>query len=155
MFVESHNMTQRRSRRSGFTLVEVLVAVGVGGIVFLSLYTGLAQGFSYVKRAHERLRATQILTEKLEVTRLYSWSQINTPGFIPATFTEYYYPITTNNPGIAYTGTFIVTNAVVSAAYQDNMRRAIVEITWGGRGITNRQSMETLISEYGVQNYIY
>ena len=34
-----------RFRTVGFTLVEVLVAIAIMGIVFVTLYTGIANGF--------------------------------------------------------------------------------------------------------------
>ena len=131
------------------------MAIGIGAIVFITLYAGLAQGFSFVERARHRLRATQILTEKLEVIRLYSWAQVNTTGFIPTKFTEYYSAATNGHPGIAYSGDVTVTNAAVQPAYNSTMRKAIAHITWVTGGITNQATMETLISQYGIQNYFY
>ena len=65
--------------------MEVLVAVAIIGTVFVSLYLGMTQGFAIVQVARENLRATQILQEKTEIIRLYTWDQINTAGFIPPT----------------------------------------------------------------------
>lgn len=148
----------RRTRSSGFTLVEVAIAVGIGSIVFVSLYAGLARCFNSVQSARHRLRATQTLTEKMELVRLYNWTQINTPGFMPATFTEYYHPLTNGAQGnaeITYSGTITLTAAPVQPAYTNTMRKAVIQVTWVSGGITNQQRMETLISQYGVQNYIY
>jgi prepilin-type N-terminal cleavage/methylation domain-containing protein len=139
----------------GFTLMEIVIAMAIAGVVCVSLYAGLAQAFGAVQSARHRLRATQILTEKLEVLRLYNWTQINTPGFVPDKFTEYYQPATNRNPGIVYTGTLTLTSANVQPAYTNTMRRAVVELRWVSGGIPQQHSMETLISEYGVQNYIY
>ena len=158
MFLGPQIKTRRHTRAWGYSLVEVLIAFGVGGVVFITLYAGLARGFSSVQSTHHRLRATQILTEKLEVIRLYSWSQINTAGFIPASFTEYYQPSTNSvsrNRGIAYSGTLTLTNSAILPAYGDTMRRVIAQVKWVSGGITNQQRMETFISRYGVQNYIY
>lgn len=150
----------RRLRRArlplaGFTLIEIVIAMAIAGVVCVSLYAGLAQAFGAVQSSRHRLRATQILTEKLEVLRLYNWTQINTAGFLPTTFTEYYQPATNRNSGIAYTGTITITGANVQPAYTNTMRRAVVELRWVSGGIPQQHSMETLISEYGVQNYIY
>jgi hypothetical protein len=157
MFLDPQIKT-RRTRASGYSLVEVLIAFGIGGVVFITLYAGLARGFSSVQSTHYRLRATQILTEKLEVIRLYSWSQISTPGFIPATFKDYYQPVTNSvskNPGIAYNGTITLTSSGIPPSYADTMRRVVANVTWVSGGLTNQQRMETFISRYGVQNYIY
>src|SRR5438094_10149562 len=65
-----------RSSRSAFTLVEVLVAVLVVSIAVVSLYAGVSSGFALVKLAREDLRATQIMLQRMEAVRLYTWSQI-------------------------------------------------------------------------------
>jgi len=148
-------MRKRCSRASGFTLLEILIAMVIAGIVSVSLYAGLAQCFSSVQSSRHRLRATQVLTEKLEVIRLYNWDQINTPGFVPTKFTEYYQPATNGNRGIVYSGTITITVAPVEPAYSNTMRKAIMEVTWVSGVATQALSMETLISQYGVQNYIY
>jgi prepilin-type N-terminal cleavage/methylation domain-containing protein len=148
-------MSRARLPLTAFTLIEVVIALAIAGIVSVSLYAGLAQAFGAVQSARHRLRATQILTEKLEVLRLYNWTQINTPGFVPDKFTEYYQPATNRNPGIVYTGTITITGANVQPAYTNTMRRAVVQVNWVSGGIPQQHSMETLISEYGVQNYIY
>lgn len=127
----------------------------IAGIVSVSLYAGLAQCFNSVQSSRHRLRATQILTEKLEVIRLYNWDQINTPGFVPPTFREYYQPATNGSQGIVYNGTIIITNAPVQPAYSNTMRKATMEVTWVSGVVTQSLRMETLISQYGVQNYIY
>jgi prepilin-type N-terminal cleavage/methylation domain-containing protein len=159
VFDTSANLERRRPiRSSGFTLLEALIAMVIAGIVSVSLYAGLAQCFSSVQSSRHRLRATQILTEKLEVIRLYNWDQINTKSptnFVPKTFTEYYQPATNSSRGIVYTGTITITNAPVQPEYTDTMRKAIAEVTWVSGVVTQNLRMETLISQYGIQNYIY
>ena len=54
-------------RRKGFTLVEVMMAVGVLGIMLVGLYGGLGYGFKQIQLAREDERATQILAERMEV----------------------------------------------------------------------------------------
>jgi len=152
-------MPQRQlTRRSGFTMVEVLIAMGIAGLVFVTLYLGLAQCVSAVQSARYRLRATQILTEKLEAIRLYNWDQINTPGFIPKNFTEYYKPGKNSSlspVGIRFSGTITVTNALVQPAYDNTMRKVVAQVSWVSRGSIHQERMETLVSQYGIQNYLY
>ena len=147
------------SSRGAFTLVEVLVSVAVCGFLFVSLYAGIAQGTSSLQRAREKLRATQILSEKLEVIRLYNWDQVNTSGYIPTSFVEYQYPNDDTNTvaqqGIAYQGTIELSAADVHPNYTNTMRKVVATVTWTSLNITNQQRMETFISEFGVQKYVY
>src|SRR3954466_14158681 len=82
--------------QSAFTLVEVMVGVMLLAILLPSFYLGLSQGFSVVRVTRENLRANQILQEKMEVIRLYTFDQISSNSFVPATFTAYADPIQTN-----------------------------------------------------------
>ena len=145
--------------RGAFTLVEVLVSLAVCGFLFVSLYAGIAQGTSSLQRAREKLRATQILSEKLEVIRLYNWDQVNTSGYIPTSFVEYQYPTDdTNNTarGITYYGTIELSAADVHPNYTNTMRKVVATVSWSPQaGMTNAQRMETFISEFGVQKYVY
>ncbi|HVK57380.1 MAG TPA: hypothetical protein VM735_01260 [Candidatus Kapabacteria bacterium] len=158
------NLLQVKTGKSGrgtfgaFTLTEVLVSVAVCSFVFVSLYAGIAQSTTSLQRARERLRGTQILTEKLEVVRLYNWDQVNTAGYIPTSFSDYQYPSSdTNQPGkgVRYTGTIAIGAADVHPAYTNTMRKLVASVSWVSAGITNTQRMETLISEFGVQRYVY
>src|SRR6266566_7554062 len=66
---------------SSFTLAEVMVAVLVVSIAVVSLYTGVSSGFALVTLAREDLRATQILLQRMETVRLYTWSQITDANY--------------------------------------------------------------------------
>src|SRR2546430_1315767 len=78
--------------RSGFTLIEALVGFAVAGIAMFTLYAGITYGVAVTQATRENLRATQLIMEKFETIRLYTWEQMNgSNGFvIPQTFTETY-----------------------------------------------------------------
>src|SRR5256886_15734140 len=83
-----------RGRRAAFTLIEVMAASGLAGIMFVSVFAGLTGSFEMVRANRENLRAGQILLEKMELIRLYNWNQItgaDTTTFVPATFSGAYY----------------------------------------------------------------
>lgn len=159
-----------KSRTLGFTLVEILVCTAIIGIMFVSLYGGIASGFALVNLARENLRANQIILEKMEAIRLYSWDQINSNGYIPRTFTASFFPPVAENSqtnyngstsssssssaGITYYGSLTITNAPVSDTYATNMRLVVVSLTWTNGKSARLRTMETLVSEYGMQNYI-
>ena len=155
-----------------FSLIEVVFAMTLVSVLFVSLYGGIASGFGLVNLARENLRANQILVEKMETLRLYSWDQINSNGFIPATFSDRFFPsvitnlveangnVSTNvttfaNSGITYYGSVRITNAPVASAYATNMKQISVTLNWTNAGIARTRELSTFVSQNGIQNYVY
>lgn len=158
-------------RTRAFTLVEVLVSMCVVGVLFVSLYAGITAGFGVMSQTREQMRATQVMIDKMETLRLYSWSQISTFGtstsYIPSTFYEAFYPTTTNYSestvttnssglglGFVYYGTVSITNAGFTENYSNNVKLVTITLRWTN-GSPRSQSMSTYVAEYGIQNYIY
>lgn len=152
------NAVHGPKRRCGaFSLVEILVAFGAIAIIFVSLYAGFTQGFAVIQLARENLRATQILQEKMETIRLYRWEQVTDPNFIPSTFSAPFYAVGTNDAGgLTYQGTLTVSAvSMPEAAYESNMRMVIADVRWSSGGTTRFRQMRTLVTRYGLQQYIY
>jgi type II secretory pathway pseudopilin PulG len=153
---------QSRSRgRIAYTLIEVVMAVAVLGTLLVSLFAGIAFSFDVTRFERENLRATQILVERLEGIRLFTWDQLVNTNLNPRKFTNYYYPPGIKGqqtPGIAYIGAVtITTNPVLnpSATYRTNMRMVTVTVTWDSGPIKRSRSMSTYVAKDGVQNYVY
>lgn len=145
-----------RQSLAAFSLVEVTVGMGVMGTVVGALLTGITGGFFTMRMARENLRATQIILEKVETIRLYSWDQINQPGFIPSTFFATYDPNGgTNAQGLTYTGSLTVTNAPITSSYSNDMKMVIVRLNWKTGNIDRSREFTSYISRYGLQDYIY
>ena len=147
-----------------YTLVEVVIGVAIMGITFVSLYAGMSGGFAVTQLSRENLRATQIILERMEGIRLYNWNQLcysnaAYPGYLPTSFTNYYYPLATNgeSKGIAYVGSMLVTNAVLNpvATYGDSMRKIVVTVKWESGGVPRSRTMTTYQARNGMQNYVY
>jgi prepilin-type N-terminal cleavage/methylation domain-containing protein len=147
------DFSARRRSQAAFTLIEILTAVGIVGIVSVTLYAGLAASFNAVENSRLELRATQILTEKLEAMRLFNWDQVTASSFIPTNFTEKYQPLESDS--VVYSGTVWITNAPVQNAYAGTMRKVVAQVTWVNGNGSREKRMETLISQYGIQNYLY
>src|SRR5690242_15213005 len=92
----------------GFTLLECIMAISIGGIMFTGLYAGFTQGIRTMGVARQDLRATEIILQRLERVRLCSYSQVTDTSINPATSTEYYNPAAPTN-GVPYTVTFSAT----------------------------------------------
>jgi hypothetical protein len=140
---------------SAFTLMEVMMAALVVGVVFFTVYAGFTFGFAVVEVNRENVRATQILQEKMEMVRLYSWDQV-TNSWIPASFTDYFDPTGgATNGGMTYTGVVTVASAPITESYASDIRMITVQLNWTSGGATRNRSMTTFVSHYGLQNYIY
>ena len=155
-----------RAWRCAFTLVETMVGVGVLGIVTISLYAGFGSGFSIIQVTRENLRATQILTQRMETIRLYTWSQLQNTNYFPLTFTERYDPLAGTN-SIVYSGKVLdaAGNLAVPAppppssglpdSYRTNMALVRIQVTWTSSGVLRSREVQTYVARYGMQNYFY
>jgi hypothetical protein len=169
-----------RNARSGFTVLEVLIASLVGAVIFLALFAGMNQGFNIIQHQRDSLRATEILVNKIEGIRLCAWgnntatnqTQLFNSSIVPATFTDYFYPLGLGSfpaSNVVYNGTITVQGTnfnfynssganTTSPAYCTNMAEVTVTVSWNevnnGRTNTYSRSMETYFSQYGLQNYI-
>src|SRR3954463_5361034 len=149
--------------RAAFTLIEVAITCAIIGIIFAGFYAAIGSGFSLVSLTRENLRANQIMLDKMETLRLYSWDQINSNGFVPPTFTASFYPAgatqtedgSPTNSGATYYGAVQIGNPPFEVNYTNHLKLVTVSVTWTNGRHPRVRSMETLVSEYGIQNYIY
>src|SRR6266498_3729396 len=97
MIMNISNERQTAASRCAFTLIEVMIAVLIIGITFVTLYLGFTQGFAIIQVARENLRATQILQEKTETIRLFKWEEIDAASKSAAyVTTNYFSPLATS-----------------------------------------------------------
>ena len=137
-----------------FSMIEILVAVVVLAIMFVSLYSSFSAGFAVIQLARENLRATQILQEKMETIRLYTWEQINTAGFVPTNFVDTFY-VTNNAGGLSYTGRVTISQAPITEGYSNELKTVRIQLQWVSAGVPRNREMRTLVTRNGLQNYIY
>jgi hypothetical protein len=137
----------------------VLIAVAVG-----SIYLGLGQGFTFTQENTLNIRAAQIVDEKMETIRLYTWDELTNSSYIPTSFTNYFYPSGSSNgtAGVAFTGTLTIGNTSLTAEnYTNDVRLVTINISWNpgsnwsSSAATHQLSASTLVAHYGMQNYIY
>jgi prepilin-type N-terminal cleavage/methylation domain-containing protein len=166
-----HSRTGRGAHGRAFTLIEVMISMAVVAMMFVSLYAGITQGLAVISTARENMRATQIMIEKIELLRLYSWDQMNTPGYIPGAFAERLMPSSATNSsttaatvdglatpsgaGTIFVGTIVLGPAPVNDGYTNAMRMATLTVTWTNGNIQRSRSMQTLVAERGIHDYVY
>lgn len=138
------------------TLVEVIMAVALLGIMAGGVFGSFRYGFLTLQLVRENQRATQILLEKMETVRLYNWDQVNSNGFIPTTFTDVYDPQgAAGGQGTSYTGTLAVTSCSMGNSYSTNLRQLTMTLRWSTRDIPHTRTLSTFIAKDGMQNYVY
>ena len=143
---------------SSFTLAEVMVAVLVVSIAVVSLYAGVSSGFALVKLAREDLRATQIMLQRMEAVRLYTWSQITDATYYSTNNDAAYYDPAgqaVGSGGVVYTVKTAISTDSPAATYSPGMRRVTVQVSWLSGNISRRREVSTFVARYGMQNYIY
>ena len=165
-FSRANFRADRRGQRA-FSMIEVIVGLSILIVVAVSLFAGMSASFGVTQVTRENLRATQIMLERMEVLRLYTWNELNYSNMIPATSTTSYYPMAASgqSTGITYGVNLTITNATMnpSTTYADRMRAIKVTVTWtnyyGSVKKTNQlvrsRSMTTYTARDGIQNYVY
>ncbi|SRR5258708_17531279 len=149
--------TSETGRKGGHTLAEVMVSVGLLGIMVVSLFAGFSSGFDVVRAERENVRATQILEERMEVIRLIHWDYV-APGFIPTNFTVPFYAAAGSSAipgGIIYTGTVSFPDTGMNETYSKKIKTVQIDLTWTSGSVSHNRQMITYVSYYGMQNYIY
>jgi prepilin-type N-terminal cleavage/methylation domain-containing protein len=150
---------QARLHNLAFTLAEVMVAVVIMSIAFVSLYAGIFFCFGVTRSEREDLRATQVMLHRMEGFRLFNWDQITNTTLNPANFVERYIPGFGTNPasGISYTGTVSVGAVTLDppASYTNMMKQITVTVNWSSGRVLRSRSMTTYVSRNGIQNYIF
>jgi type II secretory pathway pseudopilin PulG len=153
-----------RRRRGGFSLLETCVGMAVVGVTFSALYSGMTFGIGNVQRARETLRATQVMAEKLDTIRLYTYDKIATPGYVPGTFTAPFAPVVSGlsalgvtNTGFTYHGTVTIDTNLsgVSGTYKKDLLQVTVDLAWTNQGAPRAASMSTFVARNGLQTYVY
>ncbi len=150
-----------QARPWGYSLVEVLIAACVLGLLTLALFAALAFGLGIVHASRDNLRATQILTQKMETIRLLTWKQLTNNVIAPTNFVSYYDP-GGSNAGTIYLGRYSTrsTPSGLPPAYADKMRLVNVDLYWTNRSsptkaIVQRRQVQTFVARYGLQPYVY
>ena len=147
---------QFKARRTGaYTFIEAMLAVGVFGVLFTSLFTVFSTGFTVIRVARENLRATQLLVQRQETVRLYTWEQLNDSTYFKTSFTDTYTPL-----GTTYYGT--ITKAqpanMGTPSYLSDMLTVTIAVAWTngvGKPLPHIREMQTQVARNGLQNYVY
>lgn len=148
---------------AAFTLPEILCAALLIMVAVGSIYLGVGQGYTFTQENTLNIRATQILAEKMETIRLYTWTELTNIGYIPTSFTNYYYPSgdSNGNVGIPFIGTVNIGTPHLTESYSNDIKLVTVTVTWNpganwsSGSFQHQLQASTFVAHYGMQNYIY
>ena len=155
LFVPCRNLR----RAAAYTLAEVMIAVLLLGLMLVSLFGGFTMATGITRTSREDLRATQIMSQKMEAIRLCKWNNLITQ--CPHTFSESYDPLNPlNTNGIIYYGTIsLTTPTYLPAAYTNKMVLITVTLNWtnmqGRTSVAHTRTMQTQSALDGLQNYVW
>jgi hypothetical protein len=139
---------------AAFTLVEAIMAIAVIGILFSGLFGTIKANVSLVALCRDNQLATQILTEKVEVLRVYNWEQLNSNGFVPTNFVVALDPANASSAPY-YTGRVsIVSPAPIGEGYNSNVALVTVTLNWVNEKRPQTRKVVSYVGKNGLQQYI-
>src|SRR6266498_4079335 len=138
----------RRHSIAAFLIIEIVVAILLIGLLVLAVYGAITSGTGTVRMARENLRATQILLDKMESIRLYTWDQLDI-NFLPTTFIVNY-DTTSASSGILYYGKVTLVPANTGTSYSDDMKLVTVRLDWKTGQIARSRELSTYVCRTGI-----
>ena len=140
-----------RVSRAAFTMMEVVFAMAIVGVLVVALYAAIATSVGLVQSCQENEHVTQILSEKMDTIRLYNWDQIRSNGFVVTNFTAGRDPLYPDSTPY-YTGRVSIAQAPVGALYRSNLLQVTVNVTWVSGARPQSRSMTTFVAKYGLNS---
>ena len=130
----------RRRRRSGMTLIEVMIAVFVLGTLFAAALSAIIQSSALVTASRHEMQATCRLNTLIEEVRARSFTEA--AGLVTVTnqaFTD------TN-----FAGTY--SRSIVAVATNPDLLRLSVSVSWKDRSLARRIEAFTYVAKNGIVN---
>ena len=157
----------------GFSLVEVLVAMLIIGVIVAGLYGTFAHGFRTAQLAREDFRATQILHEKLDKIRLMTWDQLTDSAIMPDRFVDSFNPEdpelgasglssvhgwgslgSVKGKNLVYAGIVTIQDGPADVTYGKYLKQVRIDLSWtSSTGLQRSRSIQTYSALYGSQHY--
>lgn len=130
----------RPKNQSGFTIVELIVAIVVGGIMFTSLHSMYTSQTYLSQRGRDLVLANAYVEGKVEALRSAGYLSLTNGTF---TITSEL-PAELNSPR---TGTLVV------SSFSTSIKQLDISLTYNEQGTSRTYSYRTFIGELGVGQY--
>lgn len=131
-------MFRKRKGEKGFSLIEVLVTIGILAIILLSLISVFIYGFNLLSRTKQVTLATQTAQEAVEFIRNKTFDEVEILTSFPSEI---------DIPDYLYNGQGSLS---IEDGPGDDIRKLTVSITWDYRGTQIRKSVVTYITREGI-----
>jgi prepilin-type N-terminal cleavage/methylation domain-containing protein len=150
------NIRRNPGKPKAFTIVEVLISIVIVGISAAGLMGCFRFAWFAVRMARENQRATQIILERAEAIRCYSWDNL---ASVPQTATDYYNRTTHEKPIYRVQTTLVSWSTTppsgVAPSYASKMQTLTILCSWRSGPVLRTRSYTTYIAQDGIQNYVF
>ncbi len=127
----------QKNSQEGFSLIEVLIAIFILGIVSITLISVFIYGFNVVYRTRQVTLATQIAQEEVELVRNMNYDDILLLG---STFSHDSLAEFVSGAGALF----------IEDGPGDDIKKLTVSVTWDYQGTNMRKDVVTFITRDGV-----
>ena len=133
--------------KKGVTIIELMMATMLLGVIFASAFSLIGMGFIMIERAKDTTRVTQILQNEVDFLRTQSWTQLQA-----LEGTEAVTPDALIVAGVEsrYTVTRILTDFKT-----DQMELTITAVWTDNKGIAHTRTFYTLLTNEGLYDFHY
>lgn len=146
-------------RRSGFTLVEVIVAIGIFAVVTLALYIVIALALNVLRDDQSRLDALAMAQATIEEIRNVPYDDVGTTTGVPVGFFPSEQSMKQNNvtytilTDIRYVDDIFDGQAPADTVNTD-YKKVRVEVTWEGQFLDKPVILITTIVPQGIESNV-
>jgi prepilin-type N-terminal cleavage/methylation domain-containing protein len=131
-------MFKRKSKKEGFTLIEVLITILVLTVVLVAVLSTFIYGFNILARMKQTVIATQCAQEKLEHVRNLTFDEVLV---IESTFTHEHFSLLEDGTGVI---------SLEDTSLGDDIKKLTVSVLWTFRGNPMQKDIVTYITREGI-----